>query len=638
MIRNGLFVLGLFFFSLNSFAQPGKVLLILSSKTEVRLQGGKSYQSGYQLNEVAPPVFAFLSAGYEVEVATPDGKTPNLDPKSRQESKFASAQEYEAAINVLHLTSLKVPKSFQEIIENLSSYEAIYIPGYLTPMQDLFNNLELGKILSHFRENKKPTALLGHGPLALLSTKAIDPERPWALQEKMNQRWAYAGYSMTVLPESQDQAAEEHLLEGKLLFYPATALKSAGGRIVFTDESQTKAVVDRELITAQSAKAIGSLIEETIAQLAEKLVLSSVPEAPKTGTLTPGRLYDLSAPGTDWSEGKIEIIVEANASGKKLDEFAKYISETNKNRESRRTELGGWMVYFTGDLAIYVRNYVGDLPPVHKVNFDETHQVASKIYDANDFLKKHSAFPPPPILIELEKMTLIPNDELLKDYPWLSTQKNAARFLIEFVPVMIKEITEDFRKQNLSVELDELKLTQTIVKAVLRKDSALNRILQEHESSLKPKEYSLPYWKSSFESALDTLTRMKPGSEEYLTQAVLVMIYHHFLRPMSHKYYVENEGRMPDLFPKRGSGAAAALGDAFVNLIKGGCMFFTPLVVFSVPYVLLIRPAIPTMRYLRYRANYSSAKRLAERKIRKHKVLENACSQLLKPQKRENAA
>ncbi|MDP1136398.1 DJ-1/PfpI family protein, partial [Klebsiella pneumoniae] len=49
-------------------------------------------------------------------------------------------------------------------------FDAVYIPGGHAPMQDLLNSAELGKLLNDFHANNKTTALVCHGPIALLST------------------------------------------------------------------------------------------------------------------------------------------------------------------------------------------------------------------------------------------------------------------------------------------------------------------------------------------------------------------------------------------------------------------------------------------------------------------------------------
>ncbi|RYZ93003.1 MAG: type 1 glutamine amidotransferase domain-containing protein, partial [Moraxellaceae bacterium] len=45
--------------------KKGNVLVVVSSLSEISLQDGKTYPTGYFLNELAIPVKALIDAGYE---------------------------------------------------------------------------------------------------------------------------------------------------------------------------------------------------------------------------------------------------------------------------------------------------------------------------------------------------------------------------------------------------------------------------------------------------------------------------------------------------------------------------------------------------------------------------------------------
>jgi len=54
--------------------------------------------------------------------------------------------------------------------QGYAHFDAVYIPGGHAPMQDLLKSTALGRLLVAFHHRNKATALVCHGPIALLST------------------------------------------------------------------------------------------------------------------------------------------------------------------------------------------------------------------------------------------------------------------------------------------------------------------------------------------------------------------------------------------------------------------------------------------------------------------------------------
>ena len=106
----------------------------------------------------------------------------------------------------------------------------------------------------------KPTALLCHGPVVVVSTLDDAPAFRKALEEgddagaaDLARDWIYSGYRMTVFSASEEKIAEEQVLKGELFFDMEKALRSAGGDVSVTDKNfASNVVVDRELITGQN--------------------------------------------------------------------------------------------------------------------------------------------------------------------------------------------------------------------------------------------------------------------------------------------------------------------------------------------------------------------------------------------------
>ena len=261
--------------SMFAVAGEGEVLVILSSETTMDLADGQSIETGYYLNEFGVPAKALVDAGYELVLATPKGNAPQVDKKSvstdyfdGDEAKMQSIQRFVAS-----LPDIKDTASLSEILaDDLSQYEAVFIPGGHAPLIDLANNPEVGEILRHFNKQGKPTAAICHGPITLLSAQVQPNSYYQAIKdgEKASaNNWIYDGYKMTIFSDPEERVFESSLEGKKLKFYPAMAMEKAGGNMAFASEWQPNVVVDRELITGQNPFSDKLLAEKLLEMLAK---------------------------------------------------------------------------------------------------------------------------------------------------------------------------------------------------------------------------------------------------------------------------------------------------------------------------------------------------------------------------------
>lgn len=262
-------------------AQAGNVLVVLSDADHLDLKDGKVFATGFYLNELMQPVKLLLDAGHSVTFATPTGKAPTLDPSSNDKMYFnndvAALQEHKALLEKLRITAPgESPVISLSRVEQIGyeHFDAVYVPGGHAPMQDLLHSAALGKLLNNFHASNKTTALVCHGPIALLST-LNDPTTFTRQLETGSQTtaagWAYAGYQFTVISNQEEELAKGLLNGGAMKFYPQTALEKAGGIFSSNTAPWTSHVVtDRELITGQnpgSALDVGNVILERLKPL-----------------------------------------------------------------------------------------------------------------------------------------------------------------------------------------------------------------------------------------------------------------------------------------------------------------------------------------------------------------------------------
>ncbi|MDD0967728.1 MULTISPECIES: type 1 glutamine amidotransferase domain-containing protein [Pseudomonas] len=254
--------------------QAANVLVVLSDSDHLDLKDGKVFSTGFYLNELMQPVKLLLDAGHTVTFATPTGKAPTLDRSSDDKMYFnndvAALQTHKALLEQLKITSPgESPVISLSRVEQVGyeRFDAVYIPGGHAPMQDLLHSQALGKLLNSFHQQGKTTALVCHGPIALLSTLADPTAFTHQLETGKTttaNNWTYAGYKFTVISNQEEEIAKGLLNGGAMKFYPQTALEKAGG--VFSSNTAPWAshvVVDRELVTGQnpaSALAVGKTL------------------------------------------------------------------------------------------------------------------------------------------------------------------------------------------------------------------------------------------------------------------------------------------------------------------------------------------------------------------------------------------
>jgi len=243
----------------------GTILVIGSSADSVTLKDGGKEHAGYYLNEMVIPTQTALRAGYEMVLATPNGKKPVMDPQSAVASYFGDSDDalQKALEFVESYPAMRSPLSMRSVInQGLDKYDAVYVPGGHPPMIDLMQDADLGEILRHFHDDGKLTVLLCHGPIALAAAIPNAKEFRAALvrgdeeeARKLAAGWPYAGYRMTIFSNDEEHWVEDTYMEGrKVPFYVNDALRIAGGKVEISDRGifKSHAIQDRELITGQN--------------------------------------------------------------------------------------------------------------------------------------------------------------------------------------------------------------------------------------------------------------------------------------------------------------------------------------------------------------------------------------------------
>ena len=245
-----------------------KILVVMSDVSEMKLKGEYDYKTGFYLNELMEPVKIFIDAGHTLVFATPTGLAPTLDPVSDTSDHFldTSQENYNAHKALLHRLML-TDKTHSPVVSfaridqmGIENFDALFVPGGHVPLDDLVANELLSKFLHHLHGTAKPTGLVCHDPVALLSSLPNNKEFETAMREgkkaKPEKGWIYEGYKMTVFSNSEETTATKYYLGGDELFYwPQNALTYAGGGYSRSEKDWAPhVVVDRELVTGQNNK------------------------------------------------------------------------------------------------------------------------------------------------------------------------------------------------------------------------------------------------------------------------------------------------------------------------------------------------------------------------------------------------
>jgi putative intracellular protease/amidase len=265
----------------NKMTTKGKVLVLVSSGRGLPLKDGGWYKgAGYYLNELTVPVRALMKEGYEITFANPKGNTPQVDVHSEVPDFFggdaAKLEDYMLFRD--GLKGLRDPARIADVIASgLDQYDAVFVPGGHGPMIDLLDDPDAGIVMRHFHETSKPTAVLCHGPISLLSALPNSTEFVAALAagdtagaHEKAKGWIYAGYKMTIFSTAEEQQREPLEIGGKVLFYPDFALRTAGGDVSVVDPWGSYVLQDREVISGQNPFSDQALLKLLLPALSER--------------------------------------------------------------------------------------------------------------------------------------------------------------------------------------------------------------------------------------------------------------------------------------------------------------------------------------------------------------------------------
>lgn len=227
-----------------------KILIIMSAADTWIRTDGSHYATGYWAEEVAAPHKVFVEAGYTVDFASPGGVRQPLDVHSADPAVAGA----DCAEHVAH--AQEALDRFGPLLDlakvDLDDYVAVVLPGGHGPVVDLYQDNDLGRLLSRADERGTVIGAVCHGPAGLLS--ATEPDG----------RWRFAGRRMAAFTN------EEEELFGTADGAPwmlASRLSEGGAYLVSGPAYQNQTVTDGNLITGQNPASSAPMAQAIVAAL-----------------------------------------------------------------------------------------------------------------------------------------------------------------------------------------------------------------------------------------------------------------------------------------------------------------------------------------------------------------------------------
>lgn len=187
-----------FAFTANNFSQSAntkkltkKVLIVLSAADTWTRANGEKYPTGYWAEEFVYVHKEFVDAGYTVDISSPRAVKPTADPKSL-EAAVVGAEKSLAFMYYITALSKELNRPLKLSKINMAEYDAVVIPGGHGPVEDLYKDKDMGKVLFAADKSKKVIGAVCHGQGAFLS----------AMDSKGN--WLFKGRNMTSFSDAEE--------------------------------------------------------------------------------------------------------------------------------------------------------------------------------------------------------------------------------------------------------------------------------------------------------------------------------------------------------------------------------------------------------------------------------------------------
>jgi putative intracellular protease/amidase len=213
-----------------------KVLMVLTSHDKL---GNTGRTTGFWLEELAAPYYAFKDAGAEIVLASPKGGQPPLDPKSNEPANQTDlTRRFE--VDAQAMAQLAATVRLDSVSQ--ADFDSVFYPGGHGPLWDLAEDRNSIELIQAFIAANKPVALVCHAPGALRHVMTPDGKP------------LVAGKKVTGFTNTEEEAVG---LTKVVPFLVEDELKAKGGIYSKGDDWGPYVVTDGLLITGQNPASSG---------------------------------------------------------------------------------------------------------------------------------------------------------------------------------------------------------------------------------------------------------------------------------------------------------------------------------------------------------------------------------------------
>ncbi|MDR5774746.1 MULTISPECIES: type 1 glutamine amidotransferase domain-containing protein [unclassified Caballeronia] len=208
-----------------------KVLMVLTSHDQL---GNTGRKTGFWLEELAAPYYAFKDAGAEIVLASPEGGQPPLDPKSNEP---ANQTEMTHRFEADSQATAQLASTVKLDLVSQADFDTVFYPGGHGPLWDLAEDKNSIALIEAFLAAGKPVALVCHAPGVLRHVRT--PEGAPLVE----------GKRVTGFTNSEEAAVG---LTDVVPFLVEDELKAKGGIYSKLEDWAPYVVTDGLLITGQN--------------------------------------------------------------------------------------------------------------------------------------------------------------------------------------------------------------------------------------------------------------------------------------------------------------------------------------------------------------------------------------------------
>ena len=231
-----------------------RVLMVLTGADTWTMKDGTPHPTGFWLEEFVRPHKTFREAGFDVSIATPQGRTPTVDPLSLDLSFNHNDQSEVDSLNA-YLDSLGAELSDTLVLGEVdpADYDVMFVVGGHGPMQDLAVDPDIGALMgSILADESKVLAAVCHGPASFLSAHDVDGN------------WLFKGRRLTGFSNAEETMAT---FSGNAPWLLQDRLRLAGAIYDEGAAYEPHTVTDGNLVTGQqnySAQATADAVMEAL--------------------------------------------------------------------------------------------------------------------------------------------------------------------------------------------------------------------------------------------------------------------------------------------------------------------------------------------------------------------------------------